>query len=291
MANKPNQDLADKALAEEFGTYISAVAAAIVTPINESAQKTQFTIGNSLKQAENSFHESAQKTQSSISESAQKAQSSISNSAQMVQSSISNSAQMVQSSIGSSLKEAKDSISSLTNTLGNMGVELKETVASVYEGHETTRKHLINLLHQHRDLAKTEAAEQVQQLGQAIQSDLGPRLEVLLKDGLVKPVTAVIVKSSLEQAEFAKQIARQILKEFRDSSGETTRKLDGLSEKISEAKHRSDGLDEKTEQLIKFTESVQVEAGRRHRQNIVILGIGVALQIVLIVLLATGVGR
>ena len=55
MAYGSEQDLADKALAEEFGIYISEVAAKIVTPIEDSAQKAQSSIDDSALRAQSSI--------------------------------------------------------------------------------------------------------------------------------------------------------------------------------------------------------------------------------------------
>lgn len=233
-----NQDLADKALAEEFGSYLSAVAAEVVSPINDSAQK---------------------------------AQSSIADSTQKAQSSIASSAHKAQTSIIDSLKLTEKSSLSLIDTLGKIGVELKSTVASVYEGHETTRSNLIGLLKQHRDLAESEAAKQVQQLGLNIHADLVPRLEVLLKDGLVKPIADTVDKSSLLQTEHSKLIAQQLIKEFRSATGETTRELGDL--KLH------------TSALMKMIASIDTEALRRHKQVLMALGAVGVLQIALMVFL------
>jgi hypothetical protein len=223
MTKKPNQDLADKALAEEFGSYMKLVAGEIVTPISESVLKAQ-------------------------------------------------------SSINKSLKESKDSSISLISTMGEIGAELKTTVASVYSKNESTRKELIELLETHKNLATAETATQIQMWGKALQSELETRLEESIRKGLIKPVTEVVSKTGLEHSEITKQIAQKVAGYFRDRSGELASGIEKRQNEIAD----------------KLAHVLTVEHAKnekRHRLMMLGLAICIGIQAALIILVVKGVGR
>jgi phage-related tail protein len=223
MTKKPNQDLADKALAEEFGSYIKLVAGEIVTPISESVLKAQ-------------------------------------------------------SSINKSLKESKDSSISLICTMGEIGAELKTTVASVYSKNEATRQELIKLLETHKNLATAEAATQIQMWGKALQAELETTMEDSIRNGLIKPLTEVVSKTGLEYSEITKQIAQKVAGYFRDLSGELASGIEKRQDEIAD-------------RLACVLTVEHAKNEQRHRRMMLGLAISIGFQAALIVLFVMGVGR
>jgi hypothetical protein len=139
MSKKNEQDLADKALAEEFGLYISSVAREIVSPIQASTSDADKSIKKVTADTE--------KTLVTL--------------------------------IRSHQEEYSTKTIELIECLEGLGRGMHEAVAVVAEGHEETRQRLIAYATLQSEEARDEMAKQSALLGESFQAQVMPQLDSL----------------------------------------------------------------------------------------------------------------
>jgi hypothetical protein len=207
MSFQDDQDLADKALAQEFASYLASVAKEFVKPVEVAADDAQKKVRAAISSAEAGFQKADQSAQQSIEGSAQRAITSLNTELSRVDKSIKDATEGSSQSISDAAHDAKTVIttelknasSSVSNSVGahtetftrasdelrsqlsGLGNDLTSIVASVSQGHETTRKKLIDLLEDHRSRAEQEARDQVHSTNAALRKDLSERLTDLME--------------------------------------------------------------------------------------------------------------
>ncbi|MFC1777324.1 hypothetical protein ACFL3I_08280 [Pseudomonadota bacterium] len=141
MSGKTNQDLADKALAEEFGIYISSVAKEIVKPVQTAARKAKESINKVCFDTDTKMRELITAHQEQFS------------------------------------KDSKN----LSTCLQNSAEELKDIVSVVASGHDETRQRLIEYAIEQRNDAREEAKRQTVELFNAFKVEVQPQLNDLFE--------------------------------------------------------------------------------------------------------------
>lgn len=309
-----NQDLADKALAEEFGTYISAVANQIVEPIKNSVSNAENAINKKLGVAEATLEKLTESHEQRFSATADSFIATVTTKvADPIKSCVSNA----ETSINNKTAQAEDSLSglisshrndfsvaasSLVTTLGGIGSELKNTVSSIADGHKETRQRLMAFAEQQRDEARAESAKQAEYLGQKILDQFEPRLNELMK-----PVANMVASFNDRNMQLTKQMIMELSDRLSASTdaaflrstqenivavqkirSENTESEARLLEVLKNIQHEYSDTETK---LLNGINKVQENSVMHYQQLKLFVGASIILQIILITLLLIGTGK
>lgn len=144
MTTQRNLDPADRALAEEFGDYISEVAKKIVDPLKEVTESSLAAVSSETGAA----------------------------------------AVKVDASVKNHIEQFDKKAASLLRALSKLKVDMEASVKGISEGHTQTRKELLIYAKKHSNDAREEMREQTIRLERSFLDAVEPRLEKLNEEVL-----------------------------------------------------------------------------------------------------------